>query len=369
MNFQLNLLTDEAQFFALAPEWNELLQESAADNIFLTWEWLSAWLRWFGTERQPWVVTARQADGRLLGAAPLAVRRRVQSGLLPYRELVFLGSNQAAPDHLDFIARRETADMVAPALAQYVWDNRDQWDVLSLDSVTPQGTAVTHLRQCAPARWQESREIVCPFTPLPSSWNDFRQQLGKNMRYNISRYDRKLAEAGDARYTQLTDPAELPDALASLRRLHLIARRGEEAAAAFWHGRMTSFQQEIAARFLANGWLRFYRLQLDGRDIGLTYNFYYANKLSYYMTGYDEAWRRYGPGRQIMAYTIRRAIGEGARELDFLRGEEAYKFSWAAQSRLTLHLKIAAGSRGRLLMQARRFKAGWRATPAAPSTA
>ena len=356
----LTLLSDEAQFLALAPEWNELLQESAANNIFLTWEWLSAWLRWFGAEYQPWVVTARQADGRLLGVAPLAVRRRVQSGLLPYRELVFLGSNQAAPDHLDFIARRETADMVAPALAQYVWDNRAEWDMLRLESAAKDGAAATYLPLCAPPRWQQVSEMVCPFTPLPASWADFRQQLGKNLRYNIGRDDRRLARLGEMRYTQAADLAELPEALAALRRLHLVSRRGEAAAAAFWHERMVGFQQEIAARFLENGWLRFYRLQLDGRDIALTYNFYYGNKLSYYMTGYDRAWSRYGPGRQVMAGTIRCAIAEGAREIDFLRGEEAYKFAWTARRRVTLRLEMAAGRRGRLLMQARRLKGAMR---------
>src|SRR5215208_543538 len=36
-------LEDSWGFTSLGPSWNELLRDSAADNPFLTWEWLQAW--------------------------------------------------------------------------------------------------------------------------------------------------------------------------------------------------------------------------------------------------------------------------------------------------------------------------------------
>jgi CelD/BcsL family acetyltransferase involved in cellulose biosynthesis len=233
--------------------------------------------------------------------------------------------------------------------------------MLYLESARKEGTAVASLRQLAPAQWQQSEEMLCPFTPLPASWEDFEQQLGKNLRYNLKRYNRHLAQLGDVCYTQVAHADELPQAIASLQRLHKITRQGEAAEELFWNGRMVSFQEEVATRFLAKNWLRFYRLQLNGADIGLVYAFYYHNKLFYYMTGYDQELSRYGPGRQIMGHTIRTLIAEGGREIDFLRGDERYKFEWLAQPRYTLHLKIAASRRAELLMKAKQIKSGIRA--------
>jgi hypothetical protein len=36
---ELTLYTDETGFTALHDEWNDLLQRSRFDTIFLTWEW------------------------------------------------------------------------------------------------------------------------------------------------------------------------------------------------------------------------------------------------------------------------------------------------------------------------------------------
>ena len=361
MDFQFDLLTDQTSFLALEPEWNPLLQESAANNIFLTWEWVSTWQQAFTAEHTLWLVTVRQSNnGHLVGIAPFVVQNKVQSGVLPYRELTFLGSNQAAPDHLDFIVRQGMETAVSPALAAYVWNRRDQWDVLHLNSAVATGTALEQFQHLAPSRWQQSEKQVCPYTPLPTDWAMFEKQLGKNMRRNIKRYDRQLTALGDARYSQLKDPADLPNGLASLRRLHKMTRQDEDVTQAYWNDNIIAFQEALSSKLLANGWLRLYRLHMGDDDIGIFYSFYYHNKLYCYMTGYDMEWSRYGPGRQMIVHAIRSIIGEGAKEIDFLRGEEAYKFEWLAQPRYAVNLKIATSNKTKLLMQARQMKANIR---------
>ena len=47
---QVRRLTD-AEFGALRDDWNALLCRSAADNIFLTWEWLHTWWEHFGSNK------------------------------------------------------------------------------------------------------------------------------------------------------------------------------------------------------------------------------------------------------------------------------------------------------------------------------
>ena len=41
-------MQSEADLRALKPAWDALLRESAANTIFLTWEWVTAWWSVYG---------------------------------------------------------------------------------------------------------------------------------------------------------------------------------------------------------------------------------------------------------------------------------------------------------------------------------
>ncbi len=87
----LKLITTDAAFYALEPEWLALEQAGAVPNVFLSWEWMSSWWRHFGEVCSLWVLAARQQErGELVGLAPLCIRQR-QIGPIRYRELTFIG--------------------------------------------------------------------------------------------------------------------------------------------------------------------------------------------------------------------------------------------------------------------------------------
>ena len=90
-------------FTSLRSEWTELLGASAADNPFLTWEWLHAWWKHLHGGRTLQILTVRSEVYRLVGVAPLCVSRGRLPGL---SQLEFLGTGWAGSDYLDLIARR-----------------------------------------------------------------------------------------------------------------------------------------------------------------------------------------------------------------------------------------------------------------------
>lgn len=349
------LLNTPAQFTALAPEWNDLLRRSCVDNVFLTWEWVSAWLRHFGGDYRPWTLALRAEDGSLRGIAPLVIGRKRLPGGLFYRQLLFIGSGRAAADHLEFITLPgdETA---VEMLARGVLAGRG-WDVLQLESLPPQSPTLAALQRRLPARWQEIETLPCPFIRLPADWETLRQSLGKNQRRNITRYDRYLAEAGagDVQYGQLEDAAAIPQTLVTLARLHQAVQQEQGRAGAFGDPRMLPFQQDVAAQFQQRGWLRLYWLRLGDNPIAMMYCFLYGGRLSFYITGYDLAWSRFGPGRQVIAYALQDCIAAGANVFDFLRGDEAYKFDWGAETQMNVQLRAAGSLWGKLLLSGKRL--------------
>src|SRR5208337_1843481 len=63
-----------AEFAQLGVEWDGLFQRADAENIFLSFGWMSTWWKHFG-KGQLAVIAVRDADGRLVAVAPFYVAR------------------------------------------------------------------------------------------------------------------------------------------------------------------------------------------------------------------------------------------------------------------------------------------------------
>jgi len=351
----LEEVADDAALEALAPEWDQLLADSTASSPFLTWAWVAAWRRTLGDNHALAVVAARHpGDGRLLGLAPFAVEERRAPGGLGYRALVFLGSGPAAPDHLDLIVQRGREATVSAAL----WGaalRRARPDLADLDGLRAGGLleALTLRRKADRRRFAEA--VPCPYLPLPAAWEEYEASLSRNLRQNLRRYARRLEEESPGPVTRrlVVRPEELDPTLDALARLHQEVRGARGQAGAFRSPALTAFHHLAARRFLEAGRLRLYRLDVAGKAVAIIYCIRQGEVVSFYTTGYDPAYARFGPGRDLMAHAIGAAIAEGATEFDFLRGDESYKDQWGARPRWDWRALLPVGARGRLLLGGR----------------
>jgi len=98
-------IADAPGFEALREEWSELLESSAADCLFLTWEWLSTWWKHLAGDRRLAILALRHG-GRLVALAPFGVRPPSLSRRRPLPVLEFLGNGCVGSDYLDLIVRR-----------------------------------------------------------------------------------------------------------------------------------------------------------------------------------------------------------------------------------------------------------------------
>lgn len=341
---QCKLITTRDELNQLQPEWNDLLQRSSSNNVFLTWEWISSWWDYFGGDRQPWVLSVRQSDnGKLIGVAPFAKEELVSRRGLRYGVLTFLGSGRPAPDHLDLIIDAKYNQIVASALMKKLLSLRGQWDILRLSGLAANSGLARYL--LTRSGYRKVTEEVCPFVTVPVDWETYQMTLSKKMRFNIEYSGRRLEKlhTGNVSFHQVSSEEELENALNTLFRLHMEVREAHGAVGAFGDRRMREFHRCVASLFLKNGWLRLYRLRVGDKDIALLYCYHYNHVVSFYQSGYDQQWKEHSPGSQIIAYAIQQAIEEGATEFDFLRGAEPYKFRWTNQVRKDLNVEFSPG--------------------------
>ena len=94
------------------------------------------------------------------------------------------------------------------------------------------------------------------------------------------------------------------------------------------------------------GWLSLDFLEVEGARVAATFSFVYSGVFYLYNSAFDASWGAQSPGIVLVVRLIRRAIEQGIRRFDFLRGTERYKFDLGAE-RLPLHAVQIACPPGR----------------------
>ena len=82
--------------------------------------------------------------------------------------------------------------------------------------------------------------------------------------------------------------------------------------------------------FGPHGMLRLSFLSVGGRRVAAGVHFDDGVTVAYYNAGIDPDAKDLSPGVVMIAWLIRRAIELGRRRVDFLRGNEPYKYEWGA---------------------------------------
>jgi CelD/BcsL family acetyltransferase involved in cellulose biosynthesis len=174
------------------------------------------------------------------------------------------------------------------------------------------------------------REDVCPVVTFPEDvdMDGFLSTLGKKERHEIRRKVRRAEAVGKIR---LDDSAQPLDDLESFIALHQ-KRWGDDGLFPATKGGEQSrvFIRRLFELFGPDGPLRLTFLTVGGRCIASGIHFESADDLLYYNAGIDPDARDLSPGVLMIHAYVARALANGTRRMDFLRGNESYKYEWGA---------------------------------------
>jgi CelD/BcsL family acetyltransferase involved in cellulose biosynthesis len=326
MTLSISTYHDIGAFEELAGEWNDLLNRSAANTVFLTLEFQRVWWRYLG-EGEPLIVTMRDG-GELVGIVPLFVAENGEGE----RVMATIGCVEVA-DYLDLIAAQGREQDVYAALVDYLtWSEAPAWDVLSLCNIHQDSPTLTMLPPLAEAQgWTVSmaKEDVCPVAQLPPTWDEYLLTLKKKHRHELRRKLRR-AEAERAMLWYIVGPEhDLMDEVEAF--LDLMARSAPEKAE-FLTPQMRSFFRQLASVMNEAGRLQLSFLEVEGERVAAYFNFLYAGRVMVYNSGLN--WQDYphlSAGIVLAAYNISHAIKQGIEVFDFMQGDERYKYHLGGQ--------------------------------------
>jgi CelD/BcsL family acetyltransferase involved in cellulose biosynthesis len=335
----IETIEDAAGFEKLRDEWDDLLEASASDCFFLTWEWLYPWWKHLAGDRSLRIVTLR-SGGELVAIAPLASRPRRLARLAPFRSLEFIGADRVCSDYLDLIIKRGREPEALDALAAYL--GREML-MIKLANVRRTSLSAGLATELGRHGWSPSEETiaVCPFTTLTGhSWQSYLGTLGSEHRYNFRRRLRKVSKLANVQFEEARSPAQAQSMLQTLVALHNMRWRDRGGSDAFDSPDLIAFHEEVIQLALDRGWLKLYMLTLDERPAAALYGFHYHGTFYFMQAGFDPRFRKHSVGLLTMGLAIKTAIDEGMDECDLLRGDEAYKFHWARERRELAQLDL-----------------------------
>ena len=321
---------------SLAGEWSNLLRQSRADTIFLTWEWVSSWISVAGKSHKPFVITLRNTNGELLGLAPFYVANYRLLKLIPYRVLRVMGDYPTGAEYPDWIVHRDHEVVTMREIARTLRLYSKWWDCLWMPNVAAWTDATERILQACRETGLLSRTRSASFSgfELPRSVNGFVEALSSNMRSVVRRQVKKISGREGVAFDRCMTTESLPDYLQALFDLHYRRwrRKGEEGTFRR-KPEERRFYEEFAPAALRSGWLRLYALKERGEIKAVQIGYVYNNIFHLLQEGFDPDYAD-GVGNVLRLHVIEACIAEGIATYDFLGVMSEHKRRWQANERL-----------------------------------
>ena len=334
MTLKVEIVTDPTRFAALHEAWHDLWGR-AGGFIFQDHGWISGWLSGVQDRRGVRLQVALAWDGdRLCGVMPCAVHRRFGLRVLTWAAQLF-------SDYCDCLI--DPAYGTAAVFAA-MWDglhDHGGFDLVSLQQIRPdaQCRAFVERGRLQPA---ERSERCMRIENQWTSGEAFFRSLNKKGRNNHTRGKRILAElGGEVGFRAVgagEDAAPLFDEIIRLK--HAWLRANDPTSPLL--GAECDVLRSILDHVWQSGMAMIFILECGGKIAAASVNFVYAGRMEAYFTAYDAAFDRASPGTILIVEYARWSFDRGLKHVDFLRGEEPFKFRLANNETL---LSSFAGAR------------------------
>jgi CelD/BcsL family acetyltransferase involved in cellulose biosynthesis len=335
---QLSFDHHPAALEALSGEWNALLDRSATRVPFLRHEVQSLWWSTLGGGEWPsgelWLGAARGDRGELLGLCPLFQ----PGGPNADGRLHLIGSFEIS-DYLDLIVPsdlvREMSVLLLTAL-----ESEPAVAGIDLYNLPESSPTLAAMESAARERgWTATRQRLqpCPVVSLEGGWEAYLGRLDKKQRHELRRKMRRAEESTFGAHLRLISSRDDVQAQAEAF-LRLMAL--DPTKDSFLTAPMRAHFRGLTQAAFDCGCLCLAFLDTGSEPAAAYWCFDYRDRLWVYNSGLNPAYASLSPGWVLLGELIQWAIEHGRREIDFLRGDESYKFRLGGVERSIYRLTL-----------------------------
>jgi CelD/BcsL family acetyltransferase involved in cellulose biosynthesis len=327
-----------ADWSALQPHWNALLNRTAGGTVFQTFEYLHTWWALLGLKNQLLLVVALRGE-QPVAIAPMQITPRKWLGR-ELRHLTFVGH----PSEVDrnTLLLDPGAHDVIEHIADFLLACNDRWDCAALYEQPPTDEFVKTFS----AKLRTARYIVstapgpeCAVVSTAGHWENFLATKSRSFRKSVRR---KLAQLDTVREARFDSVGAAEEVSAALERYAQVESSSWKPAAGLGIAKSSSHRQfynQIVKTFATLRAAKFRFLSVAGRDVAATFGLCWDRTFYSLHIAHDDMAALHSPGVTLTALELRAAFAEREYDtFDFLAGFMTNKSSWATTTLPTVAL-------------------------------
>lgn len=312
------LVRDAAVFSNLYIEVEELLERATIRNPYFTPEWIECWWKRVKSGTKPLVVLARSESGQLEGFWPFVEKPGVlwSKGLWPmvYDEanyFVPIATEVGMPALVDGLKAqlRKFQFFWIPLMSNSFWE-----EYLEKETVNSRFLLI--------ARTPRKTSIV---ESGKDTFDDFwASKMGPKSRKSL-RYDQKsLREKGKIEIEVATSEKDVRVLLPGSCLVEVNSWKSEQVTGLYSIRGKRAFFFDLLPKLAKKGRVRITMIRVDDEPIAWELDLLDRDFCGMHNLSFDQAWKKYSPGKQLMEMNLRWAWEEG-RQVDFLPCSLEYK--------------------------------------------
>jgi CelD/BcsL family acetyltransferase involved in cellulose biosynthesis len=357
MVLRIEKLASATDIAAILGEWEALAARTSPWSPFATPTWNTLWWKHYCNRqmlgsREFFVHVIRGECNRLIGVAPLLLRRIPVIGGLELRAIEFFGTDPSITEIRGVVC--ELADQLAvlQALRNHFHVAVADWDLFRWQGI--RAKAMLAFNGSTPPLG--SAEILPDYVlPLPATFHNLLAAVSSNMRKNLRKAYQLLDRDGHAfNFRAVGAVDEYHGALERFFRLHSARAQVSEVnfkhADRFADGVNRDFIREFAGAMALQGRLRIFELEIAGEIVASRLAFLEGRELYLYYSGYDPDWRKYSVMTTLMAEIMRWSITRKFTAVNLSTSKDLSKLRWRPKEITFMGgLECNSGWRGRVL--------------------
>ena len=318
MNFELSIQNSIDWLDSNTDRIDTLTENCHWPNPYFSSAWLQAWWKRAEGLKTPVLLIVENEKGELLGFWPFVERKGIlkSKGLWPY---IFDEANYFHPiaewdaipyliDGLQGLLKKYTFAWI-PLMRKKFWEEFVETKVrgeklLKITRTPRQTFLIDH---------------------APQNFEDFwSQKMGAKSRKSF-RYDqRALADQGEVEFECWETFEDVRAMMPATCVVEVESRKAKEGAGLYTVRGKRAFFFELLPELAKTGKVRLTILRLNEEAIAWQLDLLGENYVAVHHLSFDEKWKKYSPGRQLLRHNLEMAWNEG-RTIDFLPLAFEYK--------------------------------------------
>jgi len=175
---------------------------------------------------------------------------------------------------------------------------------------------------------------LAPYIDLQKNWDNYLNFLERKKRKEIRRKIRRLEEVNS--FSSCSEKTARSD----FEEFILLHRLSDTNKKKFMTERMKEFFWKLIEVEKPEWEVSICFLSVEGKRVASLLSFENETEILLYNSGYDPKYDYYSVGFLLVAFKIKRAIEEGKKVFDFMRGEERYKYDLGGKDKKLYRVEI-----------------------------